>query len=500
MIRRVLVYVFFFIASLILVNPNTTYADVSTICCGNGQTPGDTCSLGSFPTPTGTCRDIQGSYEVAACGAYTPPRLVCDDRCCDPALNGADCHPDPGETGHCTLHGSIGECPLNWSNRVCSYTVNPTPTPNPGTYYCNNCQHDPMTGEWRCYILQPDNCGDGYIPNCSACAPSGVYTNPCAPNTSCNLPCIAGQAGGNGADCNCNEECQDGYVCNEAGHCQPEGYYYECCDPANNGTDCPPRVGYTPVCDIPNGNCAAGYQCSWQWNRPQYSCHWLESGYGSCLLDPGGDTQCTDIGCTSNCDQWDASNCGEFHDCICPTPTPDDAIPTIVYEQCGNFCDNPEFPYGNCASSRPSYGCERPTDEDGDGLDDDGSRDCTISGIAYDCWCCNQPMSNITPRPPVNPLCSDGFINTAIGCIPLGDKNSLLVFILRWAIGIAGGVSFLLIIYSGFVIMTAGGDKRKVQVGRELLTAAISGMMLIIFSVFILDLIGIRILRIPGLG
>jgi len=49
------------------------------------------------------------------------------------------------------------------------------------------------------------------------------------------------------------------------------------------------------------------------------------------------------------------------------------------------------------------------------------------------------------------------------------------------------------------MIITAAGDKRKLQGGKELLTAAVSGLFLIIFSVFILDLIGIRILRIPGL-
>jgi uncharacterized membrane protein YhaH (DUF805 family) len=100
----------------------------------------------------------------------------------------------------------------------------------------------------------------------------------------------------------------------------------------------------------------------------------------------------------------------------------------------------------------------------------------------------------------MSPLCGESSINTAIGCIPIGNRNEFLIFILRWAIGIAAGVSFLLIVYSGFTIMTAGGDKRKVEAGRELLTAAVSGILLIIFSVFILDFIGIRILKIPGLG
>ncbi len=91
-------------------------------------------------------------------------------------------------------------------------------------------------------------------------------------------------------------------------------------------------------------------------------------------------------------------------------------------------------------------------------------------------------------------------INTAIGCIPvMGDdgKYNFLNFILRWAIGVGGGVAFLLIVYSGFMIMTASGNPERMQAGKELLTSAISGLILLIFSIFILRFIGIDIL---GLG
>jgi hypothetical protein len=47
--------------------------------------------------------------------------------------------------------------------------------------------------------------------------------------------------------------------------------------------------------------------------------------------------------------------------------------------------------------------------------------------------------------------------------------------------------------------MTSGGDPRKAKAAKELLTSAIAGLLMIIFSVYILDLIGIRILNIPGL-
>jgi len=108
-----------------------------------------------------------------------------------------------------------------------------------------------------------------------------------------------------------------------------------------------------------------------------------------------------------------------------------------------------------------------------------------------------------TPTPAlrvdVNIMCDNGGgINTAIGCIPINDSNALIGFILRWAIGIGGGIAFILILVAGFQIMTSRGDPQRLQAGKELLTSAIAGLLLIIFSVFILQLIGVNILGIPG--
>lgn len=90
-------------------------------------------------------------------------------------------------------------------------------------------------------------------------------------------------------------------------------------------------------------------------------------------------------------------------------------------------------------------------------------------------------------------------IQTALGCVPISDSNTLVAWFLRWAVGIAGGVAFLFILLAGFQIMTASGNPERLQHGRELLTAAISGLILIIFSVFLLNLIGVEILNLPGL-
>src|SRR3990167_7011267 len=92
--------------------------------------------------------------------------------------------------------------------------------------------------------------------------------------------------------------------------------------------------------------------------------------------------------------------------------------------------------------------------------------------------------------------CGSDEIDTAIGCIPIGDQNSLAGVFLRWAIGIGGGVAFILIIVAGFQMTTSSVDPKKLQASKELLTSAIGGLLLLIFSVFLLELIGVKVLGI----
>jgi len=104
----------------------------------------------------------------------------------------------------------------------------------------------------------------------------------------------------------------------------------------------------------------------------------------------------------------------------------------------------------------------------------------------------------LTPRPTLPVTCASGAISTAIGCIPVNDLNAFTAFVLRWAIGIAGGIAFILIVIASFQVITSSGNPQKIQAGKELLTAAIGGLIFLIFSIFILELVGVRILRLPG--
>ena len=88
---------------------------------------------------------------------------------------------------------------------------------------------------------------------------------------------------------------------------------------------------------------------------------------------------------------------------------------------------------------------------------------------------------------------------TAFGCIQT-DPQQFVGEVLRLGVGLGGGMAFLLILFGGFQILTSAGDPEKLTAGRELVTSAITGLLLVIFSIFLLRLIGYNIFGIPGFG
>ena len=97
-----------------------------------------------------------------------------------------------------------------------------------------------------------------------------------------------------------------------------------------------------------------------------------------------------------------------------------------------------------------------------------------------------------------NSCLNQGKVYTALGCIPATVKEFIEDTLLGWGIGLAGIVSLLCIIYAAFRIQTSRGNPEGIKKAQELLTSCIMGLMLIIFSIFILRLIGVDILKIPG--
>lgn len=92
-------------------------------------------------------------------------------------------------------------------------------------------------------------------------------------------------------------------------------------------------------------------------------------------------------------------------------------------------------------------------------------------------------------------VCTKTF--TAIGDIAT-DPSGFVTRIFGFLLSISGGIAVLMIIYSGYNFMTSQGNPETVKEARERLTSAIVGLLFIIFSLVILQIIGVNILHIPG--
>ena len=82
---------------------------------------------------------------------------------------------------------------------------------------------------------------------------------------------------------------------------------------------------------------------------------------------------------------------------------------------------------------------------------------------------------------------------TAIGNIPT-DLKGFSSRILSVAVGLAGGIAFILMVIGAIRILTSQGDPKGVAGGREMLVAAVAGLLFLIFSVILLRFIGINLL------
>ena len=89
---------------------------------------------------------------------------------------------------------------------------------------------------------------------------------------------------------------------------------------------------------------------------------------------------------------------------------------------------------------------------------------------------------------------------TALGCMPTNLSDFLQKYVFTLGLGMAGGIAFLLMLWGGFLVLSSQGDAQQIGLGREIIIGAVTGLLFIIFSIFILRFIGVDILRIPGFG
>jgi hypothetical protein len=119
------------------------------------------------------------------------------------------------------------------------------------------------------------------------------------------------------------------------------------------------------------------------------------------------------------------------------------------------------------------------------------------------------PLASPTPAPTASPsaspaapkgsfpeTCGHG-IQTALGCLPF-TRDAFISILLTFIAGISGAIALVVMLIGTFQIMTAAGNSKKIQAGRELFTAALAGLLFLIFSVALLRLIAGNIIQLPG--
>lgn len=90
-------------------------------------------------------------------------------------------------------------------------------------------------------------------------------------------------------------------------------------------------------------------------------------------------------------------------------------------------------------------------------------------------------------------------LHTAVGDINTKPEE-FIGSVLGLVLGLSGGIALLLIIYGGYQLMMARGKPETLEAARDQITAAIIGLLFIIFSLVLLQLIGFNILKIPEFG
>ena len=86
-----------------------------------------------------------------------------------------------------------------------------------------------------------------------------------------------------------------------------------------------------------------------------------------------------------------------------------------------------------------------------------------------------------------------------MGCIR-HDGGSIVQSFIKIGLSVAGGSAVIMILIAGLMFTVSRGDPKRTGEAKDMLTSAVIGLLFIIFSITILEFIGVSILRIPGFG
>jgi hypothetical protein len=244
-----------------------------------------------------------------------------------------------------------------------------------------------------------------------------------------------------------------------------------------------------PQCAITSNSCNQGYQAICKGNAYQVTCNTAGCTCVQTTPTPTFNMKYYVCGCKNNNVTTASCNplipvCTSSDTCECQMSNPgaNCANPgELCNIKTSRFCCQ-----GNCSSTTGQGNCQ--------GTSVTSSKACDIisdESQKNDCISCFGGLGKYSSQ--------GSGAWTAIGCIQT-DPSKFFSTLLTFGISIAGGIAFLLILLGGFQILTSSGNPEQLNAGKELVGSAITGLLLIIFSVFFLKIIGVDILGIPGWG
>lgn len=305
-------------------------------------------------------------------------------------------------------------------------------------------------------------------------------------------------------------------------------------------------IGDTVCCRIPDGNSQGSLFCDTGKGNSTYgTCQpaTLKEGNNGCKEDKDCD-QTKDLRCDvptkkcvpNNCSKTAGTECKDAYGC-CASANLQCSFPLNDKSQKGTCqstkCSEENGPCGTaggtCCTGKNlacvNNKCVGPSSTGGackgENLDCTSNEQC-CPNLGLICDLNRQVNQTGTPKcvkktdiatpvpsmpPPPSPPCTQGkWVNgqctsflTALGELktdPTGFTQRVFAILLSFS----GGIALLLIMRAGYVLMTSQGKPQQIQEGRDQLIAAIVGLLFLIFSFVLLEVIGYDILRVPGFG
>ncbi|MFA6909052.1 MAG: hypothetical protein WC289_04165 [Patescibacteria group bacterium] len=62
------------------------------------------------------------------------------------------------------------------------------------------------------------------------------------------------------------------------------------------------------------------------------------------------------------------------------------------------------------------------------------------------------------------------------------DLQSTVTKIIQWVLGLLGLIAVIMILYGGFIWMTAGGNEERVETAKKIITAAVVGLVVVLLA------------------